>query len=92
MSHKEASSLDVPFVTPSVDDAQYRLITLPNGLCTLLISDKEADKAAAAMDVRVGSLSDPDDIPGLVRHPPYILVSACVITLKKGPVLALSAL
>ena len=37
------------------DTAEYEHITLPNGLQALLISDKDADKAAAAMDVRVFS-------------------------------------
>lgn len=38
-------------VKPRIDQQEYRLITLPNGLRALLVSDFEADKAAAACDV-----------------------------------------
>ena len=44
---------------PETDDRDYRLIRLENGLQALLIHDPKADKAAAAMDVGVGHLSDP---------------------------------
>ena len=37
------------------------------------MSDPKADKAAAAMDVGVGHLSDPDDLPGCA-HFWYVLV------------------
>jgi len=50
---------------PLSDDRSYRVIRLPaNQLEILLIHDPDTDKAAAAMDVNVGSLSDPDDLPG----------------------------
>ena len=48
------------------DNRDYRIVTLENDLKCLLISDPETDKAAAAMDVRVGYFSDPDNIAGLV--------------------------
>lgn len=44
---------------PHSDDRSYRLIKLDNGLEVLLIHDSTTDKAAAAMNVGVGSLSDP---------------------------------
>ena len=49
---------------PLLDDRSYRVIQLPNQLEILLIHDPNTDKAAAAMDVNVGSFSDPDDLPG----------------------------
>ncbi|GAA6001195.1 hypothetical protein JCM10207_007455 [Rhodosporidiobolus poonsookiae] len=49
------------------DDRQYRFIILENGLRALLISDGTTDKAAAALGVQVGHLSDPDDLPGLAH-------------------------
>ena len=49
---------------PLLDDRSYRVIRLPNQLEILLIHDPDTDKAAAAMDVNVGSFSDPDDLPG----------------------------
>ena len=49
---------------PLLDNRSYRVIQLPNQLEALLIHDPDSDKAAAAMDVNVGSFSDPDDLPG----------------------------
>ncbi|PSC73920.1 Zinc-peroxisomal [Micractinium conductrix] len=60
-------------VLPRVDDCSYRLLTLPNGLKALLVHDPAADKGAAAADVRVGSLSDPDDVPGLAHFTEHML-------------------
>ena len=39
----------------------------------LLISDQTTDKAAAALDVEVGSLSDPADLPGLAHFCEHML-------------------
>ncbi|KAJ5411260.1 uncharacterized protein N7487_005619 [Penicillium crustosum] len=49
---------------PLLDDRSCRVINLPNQLEILLIHDPDTDKSAAAMDVNVGSFSDPDDLPG----------------------------
>ena len=64
---------DPPFEVPAVDEYSYRLLTLPNGIQALLIHDSTADKAAAAVDVRTGSLSDPDDIQGLAHFTEHML-------------------
>ncbi|MFD2191126.1 insulinase family protein [Pistricoccus aurantiacus] len=55
------------------DSRDYRLITLDNGLTTLLVSDSEADKAAASMNVSVGSAGDPDDLAGLAHYLEHML-------------------
>lgn len=39
-------------VVPKIDSWGYRSLKLPNGLSALLVSDDNADMAAAAMDVR----------------------------------------
>lgn len=62
-----------PFLTPRIDDHSYRLVTLENGLKVLLVTDPKADKAAAACDVRVGSMSDPEDIAGLAHFCEHML-------------------
>ena len=49
------------------DNREYKAIKLSNGLRVLLIQDPTASVAAAAMDVHVGSTSDPEDIPGLAH-------------------------
>ena len=55
------------------DQRDYASITLANQLSVLLISDPETDKAAAALDIRVGSGSDPGDYPGLAHFLEHML-------------------
>ncbi|KAF5347143.1 hypothetical protein D9757_013657 [Collybiopsis confluens] len=55
------------------DDREYRRIRLENGLEAVLIHDGKADKAAASLDVAVGHLSDPDDMPGLAHFCEHLL-------------------
>lgn len=50
-----------------LDDREYRLIRLPNGLEAMLIRDQKTDKSSAAMDVKVGHLMDPADLKGFVH-------------------------
>jgi len=57
----------------SQDDRLYSVIELPNKLTCLLISDPTTDKASAAMDVRVGHLSDPEEAPGLAHFLEHML-------------------
>ena len=55
-------------VIKSTSDSRiYSAITLENGLRVLLISDPDASRGAAAMDVHVGSTSDPTNVPGLAH-------------------------
>lgn len=49
------------------DKRDYSTFTLPNGIRVLVISDPQSVQAAAAMDVHVGSFSDPIDVPGLAH-------------------------
>ena len=55
------------------DEKEYRALTLPNGLRVLLASDPKADTAAAALNVRVGHFSDPNEIPGLAHFCEHML-------------------
>ncbi|GMH33522.1 hypothetical protein BSKO_01356 [Bryopsis sp. KO-2023] len=63
-------------VKPLNDDREYRIIVLENGLKALLISDPRTDKAAAALDVNVGSFSDPDELLGLAHFTEHMLFFA----------------
>ncbi|KAG2487100.1 hypothetical protein HYH03_014213 [Edaphochlamys debaryana] len=58
---------------PANDDMEYKYLVLPNSLRVLLVSDPTADKAGAAMDVCVGSISDPDAFPGLAHFTEHML-------------------
>lgn len=61
-----------PITSPN-DSRDYRALTLDNGLEVLLVSDPQADKAAAAMNVSVGSSDDPEAIPGLAHFLEHML-------------------
>ncbi|KAI0634940.1 LuxS/MPP-like metallohydrolase [Trametes polyzona] len=52
---------------PALDDRQYRLLELHNGLRAVLVHDAAADKAAACLAVTTGYMLDPDDAPGLAH-------------------------
>ena len=69
----EISGLKMSVIRHSIvkspeDDREYRGLVLPNGLKAVLVSDPSTDKSAAALDVHVGSMSDPHELPGLVSH------------------------
>ena len=71
-----ASSLSLAAQEPtkSPNDANlYRYLQLDNGLRVLLVSDKSADKAAASLNVAVGSGDDPADREGLSHFLEHML-------------------
>jgi secreted Zn-dependent insulinase-like peptidase len=55
------------------DPNQYRFIELDNGLRVILASDPETDKAAASMNVAVGSGNDPKERAGLAHFLEHML-------------------
>ena len=61
-----------PVQSPN-DENAYRLITLDNGLQALLISDSDAPKAAASLDVYVGSGDNPRGRGGLAHFLEHML-------------------
>lgn len=44
---------------PDLDERDYRILELRNGLKAVLVNDPQADKSAACLRVAVGSLYDP---------------------------------
>ena len=55
------------------DTRDYRSVMLDNGLEALVVSDSDADKAAAALDVNAGNANDPADRPGLAHFLEHML-------------------
>ena len=55
------------------DQREFRYLELPNQLRVLLISSPGSDKAAAALDVNVGSRQDPIDRQGLAHFLEHML-------------------
>ena len=60
-------------VVSSNDSREYRHIRLENQLDVLLISDPSTDKAAASLDVNIGSYQNPADRAGLVHFLEHML-------------------
>ncbi|CAD6193834.1 unnamed protein product [Caenorhabditis auriculariae] len=60
-------------VKSAQDNREYRGLELKNGLKVLLVSDPETDKSAAALDVNVGHLMDPWELPGLAHFCEHML-------------------
>ncbi|KAK3162116.1 hypothetical protein QOZ80_1BG0085710 [Eleusine coracana subsp. coracana] len=67
---------NVEFIRARSDKREYRRVVLPNALECLLISDAETDKAAACMEVEVGSFSDPEGLEGLAHFLEHMLFYA----------------
>ncbi|MFK8021957.1 MAG: insulinase family protein [Pseudomonadales bacterium] len=61
-----------PYKSPN-DDRQYSSYSLKNKLQVLLVSDAGSTKAAAALDVNVGSGDDPEDRNGLAHFLEHML-------------------
>ena len=61
------------FIRSQPDQRKYKFFALKNGLKILLISDKTSDHSAASLDVNVGSLYDPKNLPGLAHFCEHML-------------------
>ncbi|WP_238946712.1 insulinase family protein [Seongchinamella unica] len=61
-----------PVQSPN-DEREYRLLTLDNEMQVLLISDPDTPKAAASLDVHVGSGDNPPDRGGLAHFLEHML-------------------
>ncbi len=72
------SLVSTPIESPRIiksdsDRKDYRYVELPNQLKVLLISDPKTEKAAASLDVHVGSGSDPKAFQGLAHFLEHML-------------------
>lgn len=72
--HGEATQQATTTIATSDNDPRsYRYLELPNHLRVLLISAPGSDKAAASLDVNVGSRQDPADRQGLAHFLEHML-------------------
>ena len=55
------------------DKRVYKHVQLPNGVRCILISDKETDKSAASLDVKVGCSLDPKPLYGTAHFLEHML-------------------
>jgi len=68
-----AAGAGVPIIKSHNDKRSYRYVTLKNNLHVTLVSDEETEKSSACVDVRVGSLMDPPEMPGLAHFLEHML-------------------
>jgi len=68
-----SSNLQEPIEKSANDQRQYQRIRLANSLDVLLISDPTTDKAAAALDLYVGSYQNPKQRQGLAHFLEHML-------------------
>lgn len=67
------SKSDFTVAMPQTDSRDVRYLRLENDLQLVLISDPTVDKAAASLDVRIGSRQDPRDRQGLAHFLEHML-------------------
>ena len=60
-------------ITSDNDNKHYKALTLPNQLKVLLISDPDTEKAAASLDLHIGSRQDPKQSQGLAHFLEHML-------------------
>lgn len=60
------------YLSPN-DPREYGVVRLDNGLDVVVVSDPDADKAAAALNVHVGSMQNPDEQLGLAHYLEHML-------------------
>ena len=60
-------------IKSSQDKRDYKFKQLDNGLNVVVVSDPDADKAAASLDVHIGHLADPADREGITHYLEHML-------------------
>ncbi|KAL6438860.1 hypothetical protein ACFW04_003738 [Cataglyphis niger] len=72
-THKRVEKRYDDIIKSQNDDRLYRGLELANKMKVLLISDSTTDKSAVALDVNIGYMCDPDDLPGLAHFCEHML-------------------
>jgi len=67
------SQVGASLIKSENDQRSYRRLTLKNDLDVLLVSDPNADKAAVALDLYMGSYQNPDNTEGLAHFLEHML-------------------
>lgn len=63
----------IDIIKPLSEQRDFRIISLPNKIEAVLISDKTASKSSASLSVGVGSFYDDDDAAGLAHFCEHML-------------------
>ncbi|PIE42485.1 MAG: hypothetical protein CSA47_00345 [Gammaproteobacteria bacterium] len=72
-NEQKTMTTDTNIIKSDNDQRDYAYTKLDNGLKLLVISDKAAQRSAAAVDVYVGSSAEPDEFPGLAHFLEHML-------------------
>jgi len=68
-----ASVVGAPLIIPPMDKRLHESLTLSNGMKVVLCCDPSSNAAACAIDVHVGAMSDPPNIPGMAHFNEHML-------------------
>jgi secreted Zn-dependent insulinase-like peptidase len=72
-THSSSSQMGASLIKSENDPRSYRRLTLKNDLDVLLVSDPDADKAAVALDLYMGSYQNPEHTQGLAHFLEHML-------------------
>ncbi|WP_261844280.1 insulinase family protein [Aliamphritea ceti] len=73
LANETSAQTDNAIIKSPNDERLYRSFTLPNQMKVLVVSDPEADKAAASLDVNAGSNANPPGREGLAHFLEHML-------------------
>ncbi|EMR08012.1 hypothetical protein PNEG_03454 [Pneumocystis murina B123] len=65
--------IETDFEKSLIDDSEYRVIKLKNGLEAILVSDPHAQVSSTALSIRIGHRYDPKEFPGLAHLCEHLL-------------------
>ena len=74
IKHSKKHLSDNDMLAPASEEYQFKGVTLENGMQIFLVSDPAAVLAGVAIEVKVGSYSDPDYMPGLAHFIEHTIV------------------
>ena len=72
-TNNTTNNTNTTIIAPHNDHNSYKVLVLPNQLRVVLISDPNATKAAAAIDINAGSFNDPPGVDGLAHFCEHML-------------------
>lgn len=73
ISQPQSSDQPAVIAKSAGDHRDYHSFVLPNQLKVLVISDPDTDKAAASLDIQIGSSANPEDRQGLAHFLEHML-------------------
>ncbi|KAK6589184.1 secreted insulinase like peptidase [Cryptosporidium xiaoi] len=71
---------DSLFVRSRIDNSEYKFLRLSNKMNVFLVSNKSFTKSVITLSMKIGSVHDPEDLPGFVN---FVQKTLCFISNNK---------